>query len=107
MVNILGTGLNLEAPLAAIGETISDYANNIISTLINWAGRAVNWIMALLQKYWDIIRAWFMKFIALVEEHVKRYFALLAEDPFKWAVFTINTAIVIRNLTSQFSGGVY
>lgn len=100
MVEVLGTGLNVEAIVGSIGSTISDYANNIVSTLINTVRQVGNYLYTGLLMFVD----WLKKAIVILLDFFKKqfnaYMSLLYSDPLKFSLATVNIMLILRNLIS-------
>jgi len=97
MVEILGNGINVEALIGSIGSTVSNYANNVISTLINIVRQVGNYIYVGILMFVD----WLKKVLVIVWDFFKKqfsnYMALLYENPLKFSLATVNLMLILRN----------
>lgn len=100
MVEILGNGINVEAIVGSIGSTISNYANNVVSTLINAVRQIGNYLYAGLLMFVD----WLKKVVIILWEFFKKqfsaYMSLLYSDPLKFSLATVNLMLILRRFIS-------
>lgn len=100
MVEILGTGLNIEAIAGSIGSTISNYANNVVSTLINTVRQVGNYLYLGLLMFVD----WIKQIVVILWDFFKKqfnaYMSLLYSDPLKFSLATVNLMLILRRFIS-------
>jgi len=102
MVEILGNGVNVEALLGSVGSTISDYANNIVSTLVNTIRQLGNYLYNGMLIFISWIKQFLFIVVQFLKEQFSRYMALAYTDPLKFSLASINMMLLFRGEVGGF-----
>lgn len=96
MVEVFGTGVNIESVLTGVGQSIYTTANNIASTMVATASKVGDyvynglmwfgqWLASVLRSIWE----WFKSFFT-------QYLQLTTSNPLYFTLSTVNILMLIN-----------
>lgn len=94
MVNILGTGLDIEALIGDVGEIVYNEVGGVLGSIMSALHTAVNKISEFLKIILYMIYDRLSRVYDMALDYFRKYISLMHEDPEKFTLITANLIIL-------------
>lgn len=94
MVQVFGTGLNIEALLGGVGEVVYNEVSGLLGSIMSALHTTVNRISDFIRMILYMIYDRLSRIYDMALDYFKKYISLMHEDPEKFTLMTANLIIL-------------